>query len=101
MVNILLAFHKFGSHFVLTPQAKTLIPSPWIPEFLQKDCTPEKLVPALLSLLKDKTIRSRQSEAMKEAISFLKAPSDVAAKVVLAEIKNQLKDLESFERYFS
>jgi lipid-A-disaccharide synthase len=86
MVNILLAFQKLGPHFVLTPQAKTLIPSPWIPEFLQEDCTPEKLAPALLSLLKDKTIRSRQSEAMKEAISLLRAPSDSAEKAVLREI---------------
>lgn len=86
MVNILLAFQKFGPHFVLTPQAKTLIPSPWIPEFLQEDCTPEKLAAALLILLRDKTARARQSEAMKEAILLLRAPSNSAGKAVLEEI---------------
>jgi len=86
MINILLAFKKFGPNFVLNRQAKDLIPDPWIPEFIQKDCTPEKLAPALLRLLKDEAARVREVEAMEEAVSLLEAPPDAAARAVLNEI---------------
>ena len=86
MVNILLAFKKFGSNFILNQKAKALVPFPWIPEFIQNDCTAEKLAPALLRLLKDQEARNRQIIAMEEAISLLKAPTDAAAKAVLEEI---------------
>ncbi len=86
MVNILLSFQKLGPNFILTPQAKSLIPIPWIPEFIQKDCTPEKLALALLKLLKDQDVRECQIEAMEEALSLLKAPHAAAANAVLEEI---------------
>ena len=34
-----------------------------VPEFLQQDCTPEKLVPALRDVLSDSPLRRRQVEA--------------------------------------
>ncbi|OJW53456.1 MAG: lipid-A-disaccharide synthase [Alphaproteobacteria bacterium 41-28] len=86
MVNILLAFQKLGPNFVLTRQAKHLVPRPWIPEFIQEECTPERLAPALLTLLKDESVRTRQVAGMKEAISLLRAPPDTAAKIVLGKI---------------
>ncbi len=87
MVNILLVFQKFGPNFILTPRAKNLIPNPWIPEFLQKDCTAEKMAPIILNLLKDKKAQAFQKSAMDKAISLLQAPPDVAAKAVLEEIE--------------
>ncbi len=86
MVNILLAIQKLGPNFVLTRQAKNLVPIPWIPEFIQEECTPKKLAPALLTLLNNKKVRVSQIAAMEEAISLLKAPSHATAKAVLEEI---------------
>lgn len=80
MVNILLAFQKYGA------LQKDKVSVPWIPEFLQENCTPEKLAPALLNLFKDTQARERESHAMEEAIALLKAPPDRAAKAVLGEI---------------
>ncbi len=77
MVNILLAFQKYGS------LKKDNVPVPWIPEFLQENCTPEKLVPALSNLFESLDARQRQSQAMEEAIFLLKASPDAAAKAVL------------------
>jgi len=51
------------------------IPTPYIPEFLQHNCTPEKLVAALEPLLTDQKARGAQEMAMGEAIALLKAPS--------------------------
>lgn len=83
MVNILLAFQRLGPTFVLNRQARRLVPTPWIPEFIQEDCTPEKITPALLKLYQDQDARSHQITAMKEAVSLLKAPHSLAAQVVL------------------
>jgi len=78
--------------------ARFLIKTPWvcmvnillnksvIPEFLQENCTPEKLVSAVGFLLKNKDTRVLQEKAMNEAISLLKAPPDAAAKVVAEEL---------------
>lgn len=78
--------------------ARFLIKTPWVcmvnillnksvvPEFLQENCTPEKLAPAVGALLRDKNARLLQEEAMKEAIFLLKAPPERAAKVVLDEV---------------
>ena len=89
MVNILLAFQKFGPGFVLTRKAKELVPNPCIPEFIQEDCTPERLASAILTLFRDKALRTHQTAGMKVAISLLKAPSDAAAKAVFEEITLQ------------
>jgi lipid-A-disaccharide synthase len=78
--------------------ARFLIKTPWvcmvnillnksvIPEFLQENCTPEKLAPAVERLLRDKGACVLQEKAMGEAISLLKAPPERAAKVVLEEL---------------
>ncbi len=86
MVNILLVFQKLGPSFILTPRARDLIPSPWIPEFIQENCTAEKIACALVTLLQDKGARTREIKAMKEAMVLLKAPSDAAASAVLEKI---------------
>jgi lipid-A-disaccharide synthase len=86
MVNILLAFQKFGPDFVLTPDACKLVSEPWIPEFIQENCTAENLMQAVLKLMNDPDVRQQQIQAMKEATSLLKAPTDAAAKAVLEEI---------------
>lgn len=89
MVNILLAFQKFGEGFILTPGAVKLIPTPWIPEFIQEKCTPENLAPAVLALLKDEKARAQQREAMAKAITLLQAPPDAAEKAILEEMEEE------------
>jgi len=88
MVNILLAFHTFGPRFVLNRQAKEKIKDPWIPEFLQQNCTPENLVHGLLKLFRDPKARYLQEQAMAQATQLLKAPPEGAAKSVLEEINH-------------
>lgn len=84
MVNILLAFHTFGPDFVLNRKAKEKVKDLWIPEFLQDDCRPENLKTALMRLLQDPEARHRQEQAMKQAVSLLKAPSHIAAESLRA-----------------
>ncbi|MBY0500947.1 MAG: lipid-A-disaccharide synthase [Alphaproteobacteria bacterium] len=86
MVNILLAFEKLGPNFVLSPPAYKLVPEPWIPEFIQENCTAENLAHAILKLMSDQKVRQQQIQAMTEVTSLLKAPTDAAAKAVLEEI---------------
>ncbi len=58
-----------------------------VPEFLQRDCTPEKLAAALLPLLADTPQRRRQIEAFARLDGLMAigqaAPSDQAAAVVV------------------
>jgi lipid-A-disaccharide synthase len=58
-----------------------------VPEFLQRDCTPEKLAAALLPLLSDTPQRRRQAEAFARLDRLMEIgtaiPSDRAAAVVL------------------
>lgn len=58
-----------------------------VPEFLQRDCTPEKLAAALLPLLSDTAERRRQVEAFARLDAVMAigqtAPSDRAARLVL------------------
>ncbi len=75
--------------------AKALLKTPWvcmvnillnrnaIPEYLQQDCTPEKLASAVGHLLKDQDARTRQEQAMIEAIALLKAPVEGVAQAVV------------------
>ena len=86
MINILLAFHTFGPGYILNRKAKEKVKKPWIPEFLQNDCTPQKLKEALLKLVEDSNPRSCQEKAMNQAITLLTAPPQTAAKSVLEEI---------------
>ena len=59
-----------------------------VPEFLQRDCTPEKLASALLPLLADSPERQRQVAAFARLDALMAigqaSPSDRAASVVLA-----------------
>jgi lipid-A-disaccharide synthase len=62
-----------------------------IPEFLQEDCTPEKLAPALSELLTDSPLRRQQVEAFAQLDTIMstgnKSPSVLAADIVLATIR--------------
>ena len=58
-----------------------------VPEFLQRDCTPDKLTAALLPLLTDTPQRRRQVEAFARLDRLMEigqaSPSDRAAALVL------------------
>jgi lipid-A-disaccharide synthase len=62
-----------------------------IPEFLQKDCTPEKLMPALRDVLTDSPLRRRQLEAFAKIDAIMSTgnepPSVRAADIVLATLR--------------
>jgi lipid-A-disaccharide synthase len=59
-----------------------------VPEFIQKDCTPEKLLPALREILTDSAMRRRQVEAFAKIDAIMSTgsepPSVQAADIVLA-----------------
>ena len=58
-----------------------------MPEFLQDDCTPEQLAPALADLLESADKRGTQKEKLRLAMEMLRAPdgdSDAAAAAVIA-----------------
>ncbi|MGT2438384.1 lipid-A-disaccharide synthase [Bradyrhizobium betae] len=62
-----------------------------IPEFLQEDCTPEKLAPALSEVLTDSTLRRQQVEAFAQLDTIMstgnRSPSVLAADIVLATMR--------------
>ncbi|MBB1091235.1 lipid-A-disaccharide synthase [Rhodopseudomonas palustris] len=62
-----------------------------IPEFIQKDCVPEKLVPALREVLADTPMRTRQLEGFTRIDDIMstgaQTPSACAADVVLAVLR--------------
>jgi len=62
-----------------------------VPEFLQEDCTPEKLAAALRDLLGDSALRSRQVEAFAGIDAIMSTgnapPSVRAADIVLATMR--------------
>ncbi|WP_375314436.1 lipid-A-disaccharide synthase [Bradyrhizobium sp. A5] len=62
-----------------------------IPEFLQEDCTPEKLAPALSEVLTDSPLRRQQVEAFAQLDTIMstgnKPPSVLAADIVLATMR--------------
>lgn len=66
-----------------------------VPEFLQYDCTPEKLAPAVGHLLDDRAARAAQIEACQEALKLLGyggvSPALRAADEVLAVIARKTK----------
>lgn len=63
-----------------------------VPEFLQRDCTPEALAAALTPLLGDTAERRRQSEAFQRLDAIMEigraSPSERAAAVVLAALNH-------------
>ncbi len=62
-----------------------------VPEFLQENCTPEKLMPALRDVLANTPLRSRQVEAFAQLDEIMstgnETPSARAAEVVLAQLR--------------
>jgi len=62
-----------------------------IPEFIQEDCTPEKLAASLQEVLADTPMRRRQVEALARLDGIMgvgrMSPSDAAADVVLATMR--------------
>ena len=62
-----------------------------VPEFIQQDCTPEQLVPALREILSDSPPRRRQIEAFAKLDAILSTgdqpPSVRAADIVLATMR--------------
>lgn len=62
-----------------------------IPEFLQEDCTPEKLAPALTEIMTDTPARRQQVEAFAQLDTIMstgnKSPSVLAADIVLATMR--------------
>ncbi|MET4384816.1 lipid-A-disaccharide synthase [Bradyrhizobium sp. F1.4.3] len=62
-----------------------------IPEFLQEDCTPEKLAPALSEVLTDSPLRRQQVDAFAQLDTIMstgnKSPSVLAADIVLATMR--------------
>jgi lipid-A-disaccharide synthase len=62
-----------------------------VPEFIQQDCTPEKLVPALRDILIDSPSRRRQIEAFAKIEAIMSTggqpPSARAADIVLATLR--------------
>ena len=62
-----------------------------VPEFIQQDCTPEKLLPALREILDDSPLRRRQLEAFARIDAIMSTgnqpPSARAADIVLATLR--------------
>ena len=62
-----------------------------VPEFLQRDCSPEKLAPALRDVLNDSPLRRRQLEAFAKIDAIMSTgnqpPSARAADIVLATMR--------------
>ena len=62
-----------------------------VPEFIQQDCTPEKLVPALREILGDSPLRRRQVEAFARIDTIMSTgnqpPGVRAADIVLATLR--------------
>jgi lipid-A-disaccharide synthase len=63
-----------------------------VPEFIQKDCTPEKLLPPLREILSNSALRRRQVEAFSRIDAIMSTgsqpPSVRAADIVLATMRN-------------
>jgi lipid-A-disaccharide synthase len=62
-----------------------------VPEFIQQDCTPQKLAPALRDILSDSPLRRRQVEAFAGLDAIMstgdQSPSARAADIVLATLR--------------
>ncbi len=62
-----------------------------VPEYLQEDCVPEKLAPALRDVLNDTPERRRQLAAFARLDDIMstgtRAPSEIAADIVLATVR--------------
>jgi lipid-A-disaccharide synthase len=68
-----------------------------VPEFLQRDCTPENLSNALREVLADSSLRSRQIEAFTKIDAIMstgsQSPSARAAEIVLAAMRKSRRPI--------
>jgi len=68
-----------------------------VPEFIQQDCTPEKLAPALREILSDSPLRRRQVGAFAKIDSIMSTgsqpPSVRAADIVLATMRKSRRPI--------
>ncbi len=64
-----------------------------VPEFIQEDCTPANLAPALRDVLGDTPLRARQVDAFARIDAIMstgqKSPSVCAADIILAELRRR------------
>jgi len=62
-----------------------------VPEFIQEDCAPDKLLPALRDILADSPLRRRQLKAFAKLDAIMSTgkqpPSVRAADIVLATLR--------------
>jgi lipid-A-disaccharide synthase len=69
-----------------------------VPEFLQQECTPEKLLPSLREVLNDSPLRQRQVEAFAKIDAIMSTgnqpPSARAADIVLATVRKSRRSDE-------
>jgi lipid-A-disaccharide synthase len=89
---------QMGLHSVIL--ANLVIGENVIPEFLQRDCTPDRLAQALLPLLSDTADRRRQTEAFQrldEIMALGTAPSVKAAAIVLDVARRGRRDLGALD----
>jgi lipid-A-disaccharide synthase len=93
-----LARAQTGLHSVIL--ANLVIGENVVPEFLQRDCTPDRLAQALLPLLSDTAERRRQTEAFQrldEIMALGTAPSVKAAAIVLDVARRGRRDLGALD----
>jgi lipid-A-disaccharide synthase len=68
-----------------------------VPEFIQQDCTPEKLLPELREILRDSPLRRRQVEAFARIDQIMSTghqpPSARAADIVLATMRKSRRSI--------
>jgi lipid-A-disaccharide synthase len=89
-----LARPQMGLHSVIL--ANLVLGENVVPEFLQRDCTPDRLAQALLPLLSETPLRSRQTEAFRrldEIMALGTAPSGKAAAIVLDVAQRGRRDV--------
>src|SRR5258708_21529047 len=64
-----------------------------VPEYIQEDCTPANLAPALRDVLGDTPLRARQVDAFARIDAIMstgqKSPSVCAADIILAELRRR------------
>ena len=69
-----------------------------VPEFLQQDCTPEKLSSALREVLDDSPLRRRQVEVFAKIDKIMstgsQSPSVRAADIVLATMRKSRRPIQ-------
>ncbi len=88
------AFTGFFRWLVKVPSvvlANLILGENVFPEFIQEDCTPEKLAEALYPLMTDSAIRDGQLEGLRKIDAKMRlaegSPSETAAKIIMGYVK--------------